>query len=166
MAVLVEVPKTVIQHRGEFDYTGLMRNAKGWFDAGEYVFAETKHKLSKDGAESKIEVEMEGKKKINEYVRYIVKLLIRTWEMKEKDVIEGGQKVRKNEGRVAIDITANVELDWQNRFGGSKLMQGLQDFMHRFILKTTIEDVWKDRLFWKVRDLGKTLERSLGGATV
>jgi hypothetical protein len=162
MAVTVELPKAVIQHRGYFSYPELMRTTKGWFDSNEYVFAETKHKFS--GSEGKVEVEMEGKKKINEYVRYVIKLWVRIWDMKDAETIKDGQKVRTNEGRVAIEIDAALDLDWQNRFGGSKLLQGLQDFMHRFILKTTIEDVWKDRLFFKTRDLAKTIERSMEGA--
>ena len=164
MPITIEMPKTLVQHRGYFDYAQLMRATKGWFDANEYMFEESKHKYS--GADGKVEVEMIGKKKINEYVRFLVIAWVRVWDMKDAELIRGGDRVQTQEGRVAVEVSGTMELDWQNRFGGSKLMQALQDFLHRFILKTTIEDVWKDKLYLKMRDLTRTVEKAIGSEGV
>ena len=105
---------------------------------------------------------MKGDRKVNEYVKEIIEVAIRVWEMKDIEIIKDGQKIKTNEGKIAIEIGGNLSLDWQKRFKGNKFLQNLQDFFHKFIIRKDIGDQWEDNLLFKVMELTKLIQEKIG----
>ena len=154
------LPMSYIKHKGYFDISKLLQSIRKWFLDRDYDFHFTKHKFkipSPAGVEQ--EIELHGERKINEYVKFNIKLFMRFFDLKEVELVKEGQKIKTNSGRVAIEISASMIFDYENRFGGSKFVQAAQDFYHKFVIKRTIEEEWEDQLFMKMIDLMKLMRK-------
>jgi len=149
---------TNIKHKGYIDMASMNRAIRGWFLSEYYRFIESKHKYK--AAER--EIEMTASRKLNEYVKYKIDVRIRAWDLRDVEIIQNGQKIKTQEGKVSIDIVGTMELDWMKRFGGNRFLQALQDFYHKFIIKREIGIVWIDHLDKKIAALRTVIQQQLG----
>lgn len=156
-----DLPLTYVKWRGLFNYSELLQAIKSWFKSYDYHFEEPTHKW-KTGDGYEAEIKFKGNRKVNEYVKYYLEVFLRTWDMKEVEVVKDGQKFKMYDGKVAIEISGKVEFDWQKRFGGNKFLQHLQDFFHKFIIRQDINEKWEDELLFKMMNLTKVIKEKLG----
>ena len=156
----VSLPVIQIKHKGYVDLNQFFKSIRGWLNAEHFRQFESKHKFSP----SSREVEFEANRKINDYVRYKIKVLIRVWDVKDVEIIKNGKKVAMNDCRVAIDFNGEVEFDWMKnkKFDDSPISKAIHDFYHRFIVKRTREAEWiggLDGKLWQFqRDIKNMLE--------
>ncbi len=162
----IGMPAMNVKFRGIFNFSEVMQSIKNWFKSYDYEFAEPTHKWKVPSEGVEAEIKMSGDRKMNEYVKYYINVSIRTWDMKDVEVIKDGQKTKLQEGKISIDIDGKLELDWQNRFSGNKFLQNLQDFYHKFIIKQDIGDRWEDDLLIKVMDLTKIIRTKIGHESI
>ena len=162
MSVTKGMPTRSVKFRGTFSYSDLLQAVRGWFGDNYYRFDEPTHKWKSGGEGVEAEIKMKGARKMNEYVKYHVEVWVRIWDMKEVEVIKDGQKMVLNDGKVAIETTGKVEFDWANRFQGSKFLQNLQDFFHKFIIRQDISDKWEDGLFKTLIEFTKMIKEKIG----
>lgn len=161
-----DMPLTFVKHRGLFNYAELMNGLRNWFRDHGYKFHEPKHQWKVPAEGIEVEIKIKGDRKVNEYVKYHIEIFLRVYDMKDVEVVKDGQKVKMQDGKVTVEITGKLELDWQNRFGGNKFLQGLQDFLHQFIIKQDIGDHWEDDLLYKLIALTKFIRITLGQEAV
>lgn len=162
----IDTPVIYIKHKGFFNLSKLMQAVRKWFSDYDYEFQEGKYKYKTSQTGIEVEWEVKGEKKINEYVKTETKLWLRTWDTKEVEVVREGEKETTNTGRIAIELSANYTLDYNKRFHGSKFLQGLQDFYHRYIIKHTIEEKWEDYVYFKLNQLAKIIRESFAHEVV
>lgn len=153
------MPITYIKHRGFLDVSKLIQSVRGWFVSNRYDFHFSKQKYTGPAGAAEQELEMFGERKMTEYVQFKITLLMRIWDLKEVEVVKDGEKIKATTGRIAIELGGELMLDYRNRFGGNKFLQGLQDFYHKYIIKATIEEVWEEGWFLYVVDLGKLIRK-------
>lgn len=151
-------PLTMIRTKGFFVWKDLLTTVKGWFDSEYYDFLETKHKYKPEERD----VEVVGERKLNDYVKYKIGVSMSVAGLKDVELIREGKKVNVQEGRVTVQISGTMILDWQKRFGGSTFLQAIQDFYHKYIIKQKIESEWFDHLFFKISQLSRTVNKALG----
>lgn len=151
-------PLTVIKSKGYFVWKDLLMNVKKWYESEYYDFAETKHKYKPEERE----VEVSGDRKLNEYVKYRIKVAMGVSGLKDVELIKEGKKINVQEGRVTVHISGTMFLDWQSRFKGNKFLQAIQDFYHKYIIKQKIESEWLDHLGFKMYQLSKMVNQTLG----
>lgn len=166
MSISIGMPMRYVKFRGLFDYGELLLAIRHWFEEFDYRFEEPKHqwKVPPEGAEA--EIKFKGERKINEYVKYYIEIFFRTFDMKEVEVVKDGQKMKLYDGKVIVELGGKLDLDWQNRFGGNKLLQGLQDFFHKFIIKQDIGQKWEDDLDMQIIDLTNRIKQVVGHEAV
>jgi len=150
-------PPILIKHKGYFVLSKLMQAIKKWLEDNHYEFHIPKHKHKA----SEEEFGIYGERKINDYVKFRLTVDMRIWEFKEVEVVQDGKSVKKNYGRVAINFIPSYTLDYENRFGGSKFMQEIQNFYHKYIIKRKIEDYWEDELFAQAGGLIHVIKTNL-----
>ncbi len=155
------MPVTYVKHRGVFSHQQLVKGIQHWFGENKYTFHAGKYKVKPNEAE----YEVTGERKVNEYVKF--ELSVRIWirDMSEVEVVQDGEKRKMNEGAVQVEVTGSYDLDYAERFGGSKFMQWLQDFYHKYVIRQTIEEVWEDDLYVKIVQLSNTIKEALGMET-
>ncbi len=155
-----DIPMRILylKHRGLFDHAKLVKGIQQWFVDNEYKFHAPKYKLKA----SEAEYEIEGERQITEYVKFKLALHIWIREMSDVDVIEDGEKKKRQEGMINMELGGSMELDPAKRFSGNKFFQWLQDFYHEYVIKVTIDQVWWDDLYFKLIQLQNTIKGILG----
>jgi len=150
------MPTIHIKNKGIFNLSDLIQGIKNFFESDSFKVHFPKHKAKKDEHELKLY----GERKMSEYVKFKITVWIRVLDWKEVEVIKDGKKMKADSGRIAVDIDGDLTLDYQGRFSGSKFLQALQDFYHRFIIKQDIGDYWEDELMIRMVNLGKLIRET------
>jgi hypothetical protein len=165
MPTKVTTPTSTIKYVGFVDERKLLTTIRAWLISDGFEFKEPtyKNKTSAEGLD--IEIKIQGEKKVTSYVKYWIDIQMWIREIKEVPVVKDGVQQLAKEGKVWIETSGYLELDWQNRFGGSKFLQALQDIYHKAILKKTIEVKWWDNLYYKIYKLNSVIRNTLGFET-
>ncbi len=150
-------PPLVYKHKGFLNIPELVKFVRGWLSSELYLFFETKHVHKSD----EDEIEVYGKRKLNEYVQYTLYVEMKAEEISEVEIVKEGQKIKTQKGRIKVTVHGTMNLDWQKRFAGNKFLQYIQDFYHRYIIKEKIEDVWQDHLMLKAVTLKSKIQEKL-----
>ena len=154
------IPK--VKFEGIFDFHGLMKTMRKWIATQGYEFHEisVKHKVpSPAGAEQ--EFAWWGWRKVNSYVKYHMDLYFHLWHLHDVEVVRDGKKQKMQSATVQIEFSARCELDWSNRFGGSKFFQALADFYDAYIVRRDIDMIYTDQLYYRVYKLYDTTKQFL-----
>lgn len=152
------MPAIYIKHKGMFDLSDILKSIVKQLQDDSFKVHFSKHKYkvpSPKGGEQ--EIKFYAERKINEYVKFRIDVFIRVFDFKEVEVIKEGRKVMMNTGRIAAEISGVMELDFENRFGGNKFLQGLQDFFHKYVIHRDIGDVWEDDIMLKIVNVGRLI---------
>ena len=157
MPVDRNLPSQTIKYKGLFDFPQVIKAVRGWYGAGNFHLVEKKYKWN-PGA---LEIEMQGDTKYNEYFKYEISVWIRSWDIKDVDVVKGGEKLKMQEGRLAIEVSGKGIVDWQKRFEGSKFLEGLRTFFHKYIIKRVLDDWYDDIAFGKILGLVALIKEKL-----
>ena len=150
-------PPLVYKHKGFLNIPELVKFVRGWLSSELYLFFETKHVHKSD----EDEIEVYGKRKLNEYVQYTLYVEMKAEEISEVEIVKEGQKIKTQKGRIKVTVHGTMNLDWQKRFAGNKFLQYIQYFYHRYIIKEKIEDVWQDHLMLKAVTLKSKIQEKL-----
>ncbi len=156
-----EVPKQVIKHKGFFSLSELLQAIREKFKEFGYDFHEPKHIYGSGPEGARQEIDLYGEKKHSEYVKFRVDVRLKVFEMKAVEVVKEGQKLLMNSARVLLEITGKMQFDPAGRFKKGKLLTGLQDFYHRFIIKKSVENVWSRQLFMEITSMARVVKDSL-----
>lgn len=152
------MPIIYVKHRGLFNHAALVKGIQQWFVENNYKFHAPKYKIKA----SEAEYEIESERDVTEYVRFKISTHIWARDIVDVEVVKDGEKKKMQEGYIQMDVTGELEYDYDTRFGGNKFMQWLQDFYHQYIIKETIADVWEDDLILKMNQLVAAVKKLLG----
>lgn len=152
----------MVKYRGIFDFPGLLRLIYKWGVDQGYEVHERKYKHKVPdvrGAEQ--EVTIYGWRKLDAYVKFWFNVDIKAEYLKDVDVIIENRKKRLTQGKVRILFGGHVELDYNDLFGGSKFMRSLRDFYHKFIIRTKIQNILEDTLYYRLYKLNMKVKEHL-----
>ncbi len=135
MGVALSVPKSTIMYSGVFDWDDLYKFITGWYRSKDFELREKSYKAKPGGSE--IEVTWEGKREETSYVRFTLTTYVHIWDIENVEVITEGVKKKMNKARFSIELTGEVELDWQSQFEKSKALLRLRKFFHEFVFSET-----------------------------
>jgi len=161
MSEKLSLPMMTIRHRGFFSQPDLLKVIQGWLMSDGWfpnvIFKEKAATLGKD-----FYILINAGKKMSEYVKFDLEVLIKIYGLREVELIKDGKKIKTGEGHVQIELVPTIELDWQNRFNGNKFLQALHDLLRNHILKYKISDYWEDMMIMNMEDLARKIRDSLG----
>lgn len=164
--VKLKVTTFRIKHRGIFDMNGLFKTMRKWlFDQGYEMHEKSyKHKVPvPTGAEQ--EFEWWAWKRVNNYVKFHFEIFIRIYDLKQVEVIREGKKKTLTQGSLLMELAPSIEIDYQNRFGGSKLMQSLHDFYVKYVMNYPIDLKWGDEIYYRMLKLQTVIKEYLNFET-
>lgn len=163
MADIVTGPRPIpiLRFMGIFDYDGLYDLIYSWFKDNQYNVQEKKHEFKPTKAGKDIKIIWEGDRKVTGYVKYLIMIELEVYDFKPVEVIENDVKKKKCKGRVEIRITAQAELDYENKWETSEFNLKLRSFMHKYLLKYYIAfKVW-DPFYYKIFGLLTNIKQFL-----
>jgi hypothetical protein len=152
----------IIKFHGIFDMQKFMRTLRTWIVNQGYEFHETglKHKVpSPAGAEQ--EFAWWGWRKVNSYVKYHIDLYFHYWDLHDVEVVREGKKQKLQSAKLQLEITGRCELDWSNRFGGSRFLQNLMDFYNNYIVRKDIDTIFTDQLYYRLYKFQRLVKEHL-----
>ena len=152
------LPTLYLKHRGLFNHSAFVQAIQQWYIDNGYKYTPGKFKLKANEAE----YEAEGERDIHEYVKFKVGIHVWIRDIADVDVVKDGEKKKMQDGYLQIEVMGEINMDPNKRFAGSKFLQRLQDFYHKYVIKQTINDVWEDDLFLKMNELMGTIKNVLG----
>ncbi|MBU0666381.1 MAG: hypothetical protein ABIC91_00490 [Nanoarchaeota archaeon] len=118
---LIDAGTTNVKYKGIFDWGGLYQLIAQWLYNRKYEVHENRYK-DKESTPwgNEIEVTVNAHRRITAYIRYTFTIDYHLWDAKEIEVVEDGKKVKKTQGRILVSINAGLQLDWTDKFKGSK----------------------------------------------
>lgn len=119
-----------LKHKGFFNYSDLYSHAYSTLKESGYKLSENEYVEKIAGNGKSIEIEWEGKKKITDYVRGIIKVKWSVNGLTDAQAEINGQKVDTNKGDLKIKVSAEVERDYEGEWEKKpfwKMMRGIYD---------------------------------------
>lgn len=157
--------KPRIWYVGVFDYQKLIKTFATWFANMGYEFHENvyKHKVPSP-AGSEQEFKFSGWRKVTEYTQFWIRIHGHIWEIKEIEVLVDGKKKKMAKGKIMINLTSEVWLDYNNKFTSPAAVT-LQKFLHKYVWRKQIESGWEDEAYYRMYKLHLEIKKSLNMST-
>ena len=83
-----------------------------------------------------IEIELMPWKKINDYVRHIIRVEMKMMNIKEVEVEKDGHRMRLNSGRVNFVFDAYLQTDWENKWDMKPMYFFIRTVFDKFVYKS------------------------------
>jgi hypothetical protein len=149
-----------LRYNGLFDFESLYAAVISWAKNYGYMWHETvyKHKVpSPRGAEQELTWIMN--KKVNDYMKFEIKITIHTWDHKEVEVDIDGKKMLTN-ARINMNLQGKMTWDWQGRFAkGGKIAKKLGEWYADIFYKKDIWSNYHDPLYYRIWNLHAILKK-------
>jgi hypothetical protein len=151
----------IIRKVGVFDLQHLLDTIYFWFDNQSYEVQEKdfKHKTTPTGFEN--EYLFSAEKKVDQIAKFNGDVYIHLWDCKNVKAVINGREVTKQWGRILIEITGKLEIDYANSFEGSPLRRILGEFLFTKVLHKKIGGGYWDELCYRLYKLHRDLKESL-----
>ena len=147
---------TEIKHRGYFNYDNVPKAVSGFLKGRLYDYKETKIVYKPDERA----LEIESDKKVNEHVKFEIKVSISARDLKDVDLIKDGKKSTTQEGFIFVKITSKMNVEWMKRHEKAPFLQKIQAIFYRHVLKSSIGE-WDGMITHDVLDLTRLLRTTM-----
>ena len=128
MSKTIKMPVSIIKYAGFVDEKKVLNAIRAWFIDDGFEFREPvyKNKVGPDGLE--IEIRMNGEKRVTSYIKFIIDMHMWIREVKEVPVVKDGIQQMAKEGKFWVETGGVLEMDWQHRFDGNKVLRRSMTF--------------------------------------
>ena len=86
-----------------------------------------------------IEIELQPYRKMTDYVKFIIRIRINMFDVKEVEIEKDGQKIRMNNARVNMVFDGFLETDYEGRWEGKPTYVFIRTVFDKFIYKIYTE---------------------------
>ncbi|MBS3127782.1 hypothetical protein J4410_01435 [Candidatus Woesearchaeota archaeon] len=151
-----------IKNTGIFNVDGLFHMMRDYLISQDFEFHEVsvKHKVpSSAGWEE--EYEWRATKKINEYIKFEVKVFMHLYNIREIEVVKEGKKQTLHQGSIEIWLRPTVIMDYEQRFAGNAFLIALQDWFHEYVWKHELDDIWEDEVYYRCLKFHRAIKEYL-----
>ena len=154
------VVTSYIKQKAEFSINDLINRATSWYYKYRYYFTEKEHteKVKPEGLE--MEIQWDGKRKIDEYFMFNIRVHLFVWRYKPVKLDEEGKIIKQGQGEIEIIVYGDLIKDWRNTYP----KKGFGDFLRvaneRFFLKDRIEKL-EGKLRTECQDLMNLIKKNL-----
>ena len=166
MSINIPVRTLRIRYTGIGDYNGLLTMIRTWIVDQGYEFQETVNKWNDEIGGHEHELTWIGSKNWTEYCKYHIKLVFHTWQIRDVESVENGEKVQKQHFKLQVDIGGSFELDYKNRYEKTRWLRSLRDFYNNYIAFKKITGEWYDTLYFTNYKLHRLIKEKLGMETI
>lgn len=145
-------PDLYIQYKGIMDMQDLYETIADFFRQKKFKFYEKQQRLRKPGPfGAEILYQFEARRKVEDYYEWVVNLAIETFDMHDIEVVmKDGTKKKLAKGRIWMQLTGQVETDYEKAWEKSAFLAHLKSFYNKYIIKKKIESIWWDELYYKI----------------
>jgi hypothetical protein len=133
---LTVVPWVTIHYKGILDFNRLHSDLRKWFSAHKYYFVE-KNMTEKGTGYGKEEVEFEwdAKRKVDDYVRFIIEVHFKIHRLVDVLIEENGKKVKRQRGDFFIRFKGSFEKNYNKTFSSHPLSNFTRELYEKYLIK-------------------------------
>jgi hypothetical protein len=137
--------KNKVKQKGYWNFTELYNFCYDWLKDNGYKVKEKGYteKLTSFGKE--LIIEWEIGKKVTDYYKNTMKMKWHILGMKDAEIEREGKKESTNKGEVGIELTADLETDYEHKWEQKPIWKFLRGIYDKYIVRTTTEE-YEDRL--------------------
>jgi len=147
-------PIARIMYKGTFDFHGLYKFIINWLKDREYHVEQEDYVFKIPTIFGKEEeFKLGGWRKVTAYYKYVIKVYIHSFDIREVEIIEKGKKKKRYKGRILIEFSGDIQTDYQGIFKESKFTHDLKKFLDRFVFRTKLINEWSVEIYWGVLNL-------------
>jgi len=114
--ILTVVDKDRVNYEGVFDAKETVNVMKQWCSDKGYIFGQSSHTETTKPEGRTIELNADLFKKFTDYAKSSIKTKVQFQDIKDVVVERDGKKVKLQEGKVAITMTATLQTDYEARW--------------------------------------------------
>ena len=111
-----------------------------WFELYGYDFQEQEYRDIEQAGKKNLEIRWYAEKRIDDYVKYVIKVSMMVRGMEEVEIEEEGTKRTSNKGEVEFRFDGFLEKDYENRWEGG-FMKFAREVYDKFIIKGRIDSL-------------------------
>lgn len=163
MSVTLPVPgPQMVIFKGIFDFDELYKVLSDWFVFRGYHFHETKYKHKAGRQEGYTrEITWSAWKKVTDFMMYWFNIYILVEDAYDIEAAKDSSKKKLIKARLYVRVTAKLELDYNDRFEGSRFKQQMRHFLLSYVFKKKIDSYWADILQFKQYDVLNIIKETL-----
>lgn len=131
-----------IKSKGIFNFSEFYKFCHEWLteETGLDV-AENKYAEKIKGDEKDIEVGWEGKRKVTDYFRFVVKVKFEVTGLTKTEIKQENVKIKTNKGSVKVSIKGILERDYEGKFETSAFNKFLRSIYEKWIIASRIDQM-------------------------
>ncbi|MBN2881072.1 hypothetical protein JXM83_03380 [Candidatus Woesearchaeota archaeon] len=156
-----------VMYKGVYDFEKVYKSIMAWYEAHMFEFHETGFKNKADNIGDELELKLMGKKKVDAIAQYQIFVHLHN---SDTDIIEvedkNGSKKRMYKGRIRIDISAKLTIDYQKNFDQNKFTRKLGKFVFDKVLDQVVDFDYADDLWYLAHALQSLIKDGLNMDTV
>ena len=143
---------TYIQYKGVWDMQDLYEFVASFFHKNKFKFYEQKYIYKKPGPFGpEIYHVWEATRNVEEYYKYIMHIFLHIFDQQDIEVVmKDGSKRVFTKGRLWIQFSGKVEMDYEKRWEENAFLANLRNFYHKYVIWKKIEAIWWDSMYYKV----------------
>ena len=135
----IVVESMVVEYSGLFNASELHRLINNWLTEKAYMAHDMRSAEHVSEAGKHIEYVAEPYKRITDYAKYVINITAIMDNVKEVVVEKSGSKVKLNQGKVMVELSGFLELDYEHRWEKKPLFYFLRAIFDQFIFKVNTE---------------------------
>ena len=142
MAEKETVFSSTIKSVGIFSFKDFYKFCYEWIteETGIDGLGETKYEEKLKGDEKEITIEWEGEKELTDYFRFDIKVKFEIKGLKTVEIIQGGKKIKTNQGSVKITTKGILVRDYKGKFEMSAFNKFLRSIYEKWVIPSRIEE--------------------------
>jgi len=148
-----------VRYNGLFDLDSLYAAIVDWCKNYGFMWTEAtyKHKVPNPyGAEQ--EWIWVADKKVNPYTKYTLVIFGHGWDLNDVEITKNNKKKVLSNGRLEIKMIGVMELDWQNKFAGSKWRKVMGKWYYS-VMRRDIEGTYMDTMYYRMWNLQAVIKK-------
>jgi len=145
MALKSKVFEQKLKHNGFFNFADFYGFCFDWLKDEGYSLSEKEYteKVSSNGKE--VIIKWEASKTVSDYFKNLIQVKIHILGLNDAEVEVEGKKEATNKGDLKIEISADLERDYEDKWEDNPFYKWLRGVYDKYIVRTTIDE-YEDRL--------------------
>jgi len=147
-----------VKYKGIFDMEGLYKKIYDWLKKRKFEWHEPIIKDRHPEIGDEDEIVITGFRNDTDFMRVWISLYIHAYDMNDVDVVKDGKKQRLVKGRILVRMQADFELDYEEKWEGSKFQTGLRHFLINYIFDRKIR-TYGDKIEYECHNLQEEIKK-------
>ncbi len=131
-----------IKYGGVFSFKDFYQFCYEWLtDETMLDVEEEKYEEKIKGDEKEIKAEWKGSRKMTDYFKFEMKIIMEAKALKNVEAMREGVKIRTNQGSVKIKVKGILVKDYDNKFEGTAMKKFLRGIYEKWVIKSRVDEM-------------------------